>query len=171
MIVQDMRFLPVREGDFLTWAGREDRAALEKQLADTQASMQGRLKRIEHEVGSGPKAVWAGAKNHPVLSALAAVTAGLLIGKMIFRRRASRRTQAIGVPDSPAASGAPGGLRSLFWGTILQTGIGLAADFAADLLAGRSGASLQRFRKKRDGNELEGGMPRDKGEKTYDTPQ
>ncbi len=147
---------------------QEDRAALEKRIADTQASIQGRLKRIEHEVGSGPKAVWAGAKKHPVLSALAAGTTGLLIGKMIFRRRASRRTQATGVPGSPAASGA---LRSLFWITILQTGIGLAADFAADFLTGRSGASLQGFRKKMEGNESEEGVPRDKGEKTYDTPQ
>ena len=131
---------------------QEDRTALQRQLADTQASIQGRIKRIENEVGSAPKAVWAGAKRHPVVSVLAAVAAGLLVGKMISgkRRRASRRTQAAGVSGLPATSGAPGGLRYLFWITLLQTGIGLAADFAANFLAGRSGAALRTFRKKRE---------------------
>ena len=163
-----------RERGGLSYLGeQEDRTALEKQIADTQASMQGRLKRIEHEVGSAPKAVWAGAKKHPVLSALAAVAIGLLVGKMIFRkrRRASRRTQETGMSGSPAQSGRSGGLLYPFWITLLQTGIGLAADFAADFFAGRSGAALRILREKRGGDGLKEGMPRDKGETPYGTSQ
>lgn len=152
---------------------QEDRTALEKQIADTQASIQGRLKRIEHEVGSAPKVVWAGAKKHPVLSVLVAVVAGLLVGKMIFRkrRRVSRRTQETGMSGSPPTSGGSGGLLYLFRTALLQTGIGLAADFAADFLAGRSGAAMRIFREKRGDDGLKEGMPRDKGEKTYGTSQ
>ena len=129
---------------------QQDRAALEKQIADTQASIQGRLKRIENEVGSAPKAVWAGAKKHPVLSALAAVTAGFLVGIMIFRRRESPGTQATGMSGPPATPGARGGLRNLLWTTLLQTGIGLAADFVADFFAGRSGVPPRTFRRKKE---------------------
>ena len=123
---------------------QEDRAALEKQLADMRASIQGRLHRIENKVGSGPKAVWTGVKKHPAPAALAAAAAGLLVGKMIFgkRRRALRETQE---PVS-APGGATGGLRYLFWVTVLQTGLGLAADVAANFIAGKSGAEPQTFR-------------------------
>ena len=163
-----------RERGGLSYLGeQEDRTTLEKQIADTQASIQGRLKRIENEVGSAPKAVWAGAKRHPVLSALAAVVAGLLVGKMIFRkrRRASRRTQETGTSGLPATSGGFGGLLYPLWITLLQRGIGLAADYAADFFAGRSGAVLRILREKRGGDGFEEGMPRDKGEKTYGTSQ
>ena len=154
--------------EFSHMGEQEDRTALQRQLADTQASIQGRIKRIENEVGSAPKAVWAGAKRHPVVSVLAVVAAGLLVGKMISgkRRRAARRTQAAGMSDLPATSGAPGGLRYLFWSTLLQTGIGLAADFAANFLAGRSGAALRTFREKREGEKLKKGVPRNEGGKT-----
>lgn len=161
-----------RERGGLFYSGEpEDRAALERQIAGTQASIQRRLRRIENEVGSAPKAVWAGAKKHPVLSALVAVVAGLLIGKMIFRKRrhVSRRTQPTGMYGSPATPDGSGGLRYRFWTTLLQTGIGLAADVAADFLAGRSGAALRGFRRKREGDGLEEDVPRDKGEKTYGT--
>ncbi|MXW65284.1 MAG: hypothetical protein F4Y00_09060 [Bacteroidetes bacterium SB0662_bin_6] len=159
-----------RERGGLFYSGEpEDRAALERQIAGTQASIQGRLRRIENEVGSAPKAVWAGAKKHPALSALVALAAGLLIGKMIFRKRrhVSRTTQPTGMYGSPAASGGSSGLFHRFWATLLQTGIGLAADFAADFLAGRSGAALRGFRRKTEGDGLEEDVPRDKGEKTY----
>ena len=147
---------------------QEDRTALQRQLADTQASIQGRIKRIENEVGSAPKAVWAGAKKHPAVGVLAAVAAGLLVGKMISRkrRREAPGTQAPGMSGLPAASGAPGGLRYLFWVTLLQTGIGLAADFAANFLAGRSGVALRTFREKREDEALRKGVPRNEGGKT-----
>ncbi len=155
-----------QSGEFSHLGEQEDRTALERRIADTQASIQGRLKRIEHEVGSAPKAVWSGVRKHPVLSALAVVAAGLLVGKMISRkrRRAPRSIQETGISGPSAAPG--GGLRSLVWITLLQTGIGLVADFAADFLGGRSGGALRIFREKRGDDGLEEGVPRDKGKET-----
>ncbi len=155
-------------GTFSHMGDREDRTALQRRLADTQVSIQGRLKRIESEVGSAPKAVWAGAKKHPVVSALAVLAAGLLVGRMISRkrRRTSQGTKATGISGLPAASGAPGGWRSLLWTKLLQTGFGLAADYAADFLAGRSGAASRIFREKREDEKLKKSVPYNEGGKT-----
>ncbi len=131
-------------------SGSDDRAALEQRLAEARASIRARIKRIESEVGPGPKALWAGAKKRPVASLLAAAAAGLLFGTLIFRkrRRTVRRVDPPGSPSGPPG-GPGGGLRYLFWATLLQTGVGFLADAASDFFADRSGVAQRTIREKR----------------------
>ncbi len=148
-------------------ADLDDRTDLEKRLAEARASIQARIKRIEGEVGSGPKAIWAGARKRPVASLLAVAAAGLLFGRLIFRKR--RRPARM--VDPPAATPGPGGggMRYLFWITLLQTGLGLFADAAADFFAKRSGGAQRIFREKqREANRKEGWETRDMPPKAED---
>lgn len=148
----------------------DDRAALEGRLAQAQASIRARIKRIESEVGPGPKALWAGAKKRPVATLLAAAAAGLLFGNLMFRRR--RRTPRSMHPPAPPSGPPPvapggsggGGMRYLFWITLLQTGLGLFADAAADFFAGRSGGAQRIFKEKRSEPD------REAGDETQDGP-
>ncbi len=159
----------------------DDRAALEGRLAQAQASIRARIKRIESEVGPGPKALWAGARKRPVATLLAAAAAGLLFGNLLFRRR-RRSARPVhppvppgGPPPAPpsgpptaAPTAAPGGsggggMRYLFWITLLQTGLGLFADAAADYFAGRSGGAQRIFKEKRSEPDREAGGETQKG--------
>ncbi len=140
----------------------DDRAALEGRLAQAQASIRARIKRIESEVGPGPKALWAGAKKRPVATLLAAAAAGFLFGNLMFRRR--RRTvrpvhppAPPGGPPTGTPGGSGGGMRYLFWITLLQTGLGLFADAAADFFAARSGGAQRIFKEKRSEPDREAG--------------
>ena len=159
----------------------EDRTVLEKRLADAQASMRERIQRIEREVGSGPEAIRAGARKHPVASVLAAAAAGLLVGKLVFRKR--RRTVpgadspgsvspdslSSGPPIRPAA-GSGGGLRYLFWITLLQTGMGLFADAAADFIARRADSGRIFGEKARETRQEGAGETQDAAQRAEERP-
>ncbi len=160
-------------------ADMDDRTALEKRLAEARASIQERIRRIEREVGPGPKAIWASARKRPVVTLLAAALAGLLFGNLVFRKRRRVRTvdpvrAAPPAPPSPPAppvapaSGGPGvsggGMRYVFWITLLQTGLGLFADVATDFFAKRSGGAQRIFREER------GETRREEAPETQDLP-
>ena len=157
-------------------ADMDDRTALKKRLAEARASIQERIRRIEREVGPGPKALWAGARKRPVVTLLAAALMGLLFGNLVFRkRRRVRMADPVRAappappsppapPVAPASGGPGGGMRYVFWITLLQTGLGLFADVASDFFAKRSGGAQRIFREER------GEARREEAPETQDPP-